>query len=83
MWQVVLILIIFAAGGSLTGFLSRKLIASFYIESTLLFIVLYISIITILWPAMVLVISMPFGQFSFFRKYITRLGSRLFSKRKA
>lgn len=81
--QVLLILIIFALGGSLTGFLGRKFISLIDIESALFFIIIYSVLITVLWPAMVLLISIPFGQFSFFRHYISGIGRRLSGKRKA
>ena len=81
-WQVLLILVIFALGGSLTGFVGRKLISVFEIEILALYIIVYILIITIIWPLAVLVVSIPFGQFSFFRAYIIRIGNRLFTRKK-
>jgi hypothetical protein len=81
--QVIIILVIFAVGGSLTGYLGRKLLNIFEIEYQLLKILAYIAIITLIWPLAVLLVSIPFGQFSFFRKYISRMGNRLFNRRKA
>lgn len=65
-WQLILILIIFAVGGSSTGFLSRKLMAWFYVEETLPFLVIYILIISFLWPAMVLLLAYLLVSFLFF-----------------
>jgi hypothetical protein len=81
-WQVLVILIIFALGGSITGYVGRKLMSVFEIELVVLYIIIYILLISFIWPLAVLVVSIPFGQFSFFRKYILRIGNRLFSKKK-
>lgn len=81
-WQVLLILVIFALGGSLTGFVGRKLMNVFEIEILALYIIVYILIITVIWPLAVLVVSIPFGRFSFFRAYIIRIGNRLFNRKK-
>jgi formyltetrahydrofolate-dependent phosphoribosylglycinamide formyltransferase len=75
-WQLAVILITFAVGGSLTGYAGRKILGLIDLDQAWLRIVLYILLITILWPLFVLLISIPFGQFSFFRKYITRVGRR-------
>jgi hypothetical protein len=75
--QVLLILITFALGGSLCGYLGRKLLGLLTIDSKALWIVLYILLVTILWPLCVLLISIPFGQFSFFRKYVGKLLNKL------
>jgi hypothetical protein len=81
-WQVLIILVIFALGGSLTGFAGRKLMSIFEIEILVLYIIIYILIVTVIWPFAVLLVSIPFGQFSFFRKYIARMGTRLFTRKK-
>jgi hypothetical protein len=39
--------------------------------------VVYIILMTLLWPLMVLIVSIPFGQFNFFRNYIRKLGEKL------
>jgi len=72
-WQLVIIIICFALGGSLCGYLGRKLIGLFNIESWLVRVPLYIIVVTVLWPFCVLAISIPFGQFGFFRRYIGKL----------
>lgn len=81
-WQVLLILVIFALGGSLTGLIGRKLMNVFEIEILALYIIVYILLITIMWPLAVLAVSIPFGQFSFFRAYIIRISNRLFNRKK-
>ena len=77
-WQVskgrlILILITFAMGGSLTGYLGRKVLNLLSIENTLLFILCYIIIMTLIWPFAVLTVSLLTGQASFFIKYLGRL----------
>jgi hypothetical protein len=81
-WQVLLILVIFALGGSLTGYVGKRLMNIFDIEMLVLYIIVYILLISIIWPVAVLIVSLPFGQFSFFRSYIVRIGNRLFIRKK-
>ena len=81
-WQVLIIIIIFALGGSLTGYVGRKLMNIFEIEISVLYIIIYILMVTIIWPVAVLIVSIPFGQLSFFSKYIVRIGHRLSIRKK-
>jgi formyltetrahydrofolate-dependent phosphoribosylglycinamide formyltransferase len=74
--RLLLILVVFALGGSLTGYLGRLIMPLTGIKSTWLYVPVYIIIITIIWPLTVLVVSIPFGQFLFFRSYIKKLGKR-------
>ncbi|SHF01963.1 DUF6787 family protein [Flavisolibacter ginsengisoli] len=78
--RVSLILVTFALGGSLTGFLARKIITSLEIDSLFLYIPVYIILVTILWPVMVLLVSLPLGQFFFFRSYIRRIAKKISRK---
>jgi hypothetical protein len=75
--QVLLILLTFALGGSLCGYVGRKLIGLLNIEKGFFWVVLYIVFITLLWPLCVLLISIPLGQFSFFKKYVGKLLNKL------
>lgn len=75
--QLALIIATFAIGGSLTGYVARKLMPIFSIDSRWLWVIVYILFVTVLWPLAVLLISIPFGQFSFFRKYIRKIGHRM------
>jgi uncharacterized membrane protein YoaK (UPF0700 family) len=81
-WQLLLILIVFALGGSLTGYIGKKLMSVFEIEILVLYIIIYILIVTLIWPFAVLLVSIPFGQFVFFRRYIAGMGTRLFTRKK-
>lgn len=75
--QLLLILCTFAIGGSLTGYTGKKLMNLFSIQQSVLWILVYIIIITIIWPLAVLLISIPFGQYRFFINYLKKMGRRL------
>ena len=79
--RLLIILVVFALGGSATGYVGKKVMPLFGIESTWIYIPVYIIIVTIIWPMMVLLVSIPFGQFAFFRSYITKLGRRMAGKK--
>lgn len=82
-WSLVLILITFAVGGSLTGYTGKRLMELTRVERTAVYIPLYIIVMTLVWPLMVLAISIPLGQFQFFKRYITNMGRGIAGKRKA
>ena len=75
--QLVLILCTFAIGGSLTGYAAKKLMNLLSIEADWLWAIIYIILVTVIWPIMVLIISIPFGQFRFFSNYTRKLGQKL------
>jgi hypothetical protein len=76
-WRLLLILITFAIGGSFTGFAGKQILSVIQINNLFLYTILYIIVITFLWPCMVLLISVPLGQISFFRNYIRKLASKI------
>lgn len=75
--QVLLILCTFAIGGSLTGYAGRRLMPLFSLDSDWSWIIVYIILVTLLWPLSVLLVSIPFGQFRFFTHYLGRMGRRM------
>ena len=75
--QLVLIICTFAIGGSLTGYAAKKLMNLLLIEADWLWAIIYIFLVTVIWPIMVLIISIPFGQFRFFSNYTRKLGQKL------
>lgn len=84
-WKVswlnfVLIWITFACGGSLCGFLGKKIMVALGWEKGILYWIAYIILITILWPFCVLAISIITQQFSFFKNYIGKLLRRIGGK---
>lgn len=78
--SLILIIATFALGGSLCGYAGRKLLLLTNLEKGLLWFVLYILLITLLWPLCVLLISIPLGQFSFFKRYILRIWGKMSGK---
>lgn len=79
--QLVIILCTFAVGGSLCGYLGRLVMSLTDIERGALWVIVYILLVTILWPVCVLAISLLTGQFPFFIKYIRKIGRRMFSSK--
>ena len=75
--QLALILCTFAIGGSATGFAGKKIMNALAIGQDWLWTLVYILLITIIWPMAVIVISIPFGQFTFFIKYIRKIGNKI------
>jgi hypothetical protein len=75
--QLVLIITTFALGGSLCGYAGRKLLGLTGIEKGFLWVVLYIILMTILWPMAVIVVSIPLGQFAFFKNYLKKVWARI------
>ena len=76
-FQLVLILCTFAIGGSLTGYVAKKIMNWLSIDADWLWVIVYLLLITTIWPIMVLIISIPFGQFKFFSNYTRKLGQKL------
>jgi hypothetical protein len=81
--RVVLILCTFALGGSACGYAARKVMLWLDVEGGFIWWLLYLLIVTLLWPISVLLISIPLGQFRFFRQYIARLFQRMAPRKKA
>jgi hypothetical protein len=81
-WKVnslglVLILCTFALGGSLCGYVGRKLLGLLALEKgTAAWYFLYVVCMTLLWPLAVLLVSIPLGQFNFFKAYISKIFNR-------
>jgi hypothetical protein len=76
-FQLLLILCTFAIGGSMTGYVGKRIMPLFGIDTPWLYVPVYILLVTILWPLMVLIISIPFGQFTFFIAYLKKIGRRM------
>lgn len=75
--QLTLILLTFAIGGSLTGFVGKKIMNFLAVQQDWLWAVIYIIVVTIIWPLAVIIISIPFGQFPFFIRYIKKIGAKI------
>ena len=76
-WQLLLILCTFAIGGSATGYVGKKIMNVIPVDKGILWTLLYIIIVTLIWPLAVLLVSIPFGQFRFFVRYLQKMGQRM------
>ena len=79
-WRLLLILITFAVAGSATGYVGRLIMELLEIDIVWLYIIIYVLLVTLIWPIMVIAFSLIFGQFHFFRNYLKRMGGRMFGK---
>ena len=75
--QLGLIIGTFAIGGSATGLVAKKIMNALSVQQDWLWAIIYILLITIIWPLAVLIVSIPFGQFSFFSRYIRKIGAKM------
>jgi formyltetrahydrofolate-dependent phosphoribosylglycinamide formyltransferase len=80
--NLALILLTFALGGSLCGWAGRKILLLLGMEKGAAWISLYILLIILLWPLCVIIISVPFGQFRFFKQYIIRIWDKMRGRHK-
>ena len=80
--NLALIIVTFALGGSLCGYAGRMILLLSGLEKGIVWLVLYILLITLLWPVCVLLISIPLGQFGFFKKYILKIWAKISGKKK-
>ncbi len=77
-FQLVLILLTFAIGGSLSGYGGRTIMGLLDWEKSVLWWVVYIIVVTFLWPLCVITVSIFFGQFKFFKGYLRKMSKRIF-----
>jgi hypothetical protein len=76
-FQFILIFTTFALGGSLCARAGSWLLQLLLDEKNWVYWVLYVPLITILWPMCVLLVSIPFGQFKFFTNYLKKMGKKM------
>lgn len=79
--NLLLIIATFALGGSLCGYAGRKLLLLTNLEKGVAWVILYVLLVTLLWPVCVLLISIPLGQFAFFKNYIIKVWKKLSGKK--
>ena len=80
--NLVLIISTFAIGGSLCGKAGARLLELGGFEKNLDYWFTYILLVTLLWPLFVITVSIPLGQFSFFKSYLFRMWQRISGKPK-
>ncbi|MDB5276856.1 MAG: formyltetrahydrofolate-dependent phosphoribosylglycinamide formyltransferase [Ferruginibacter sp.] len=79
--NLILIIFTFAIGGSFCGLAARKILAITSIEEKTIWIFSYIVLVSLLWPVCVLLVSIPFGQFSFFKGYLVKVWDKISGKK--
>jgi formyltetrahydrofolate-dependent phosphoribosylglycinamide formyltransferase len=79
-WQFVLIFTTFALGGSLCARVGNWLLSFLLTEKSVLYWIIYVPLITFLWPLCVLLISIPLGQYRFFSNYLNRIWKKMTGK---
>jgi formyltetrahydrofolate-dependent phosphoribosylglycinamide formyltransferase len=75
--RLLLILVTFAVGGSLTGIAGKNIMSLTAIKNAWIYVPVYILLVTIIWPVIVILVSIPLGQFIFFKNYIKKIGGRM------
>ena len=76
--QLFLILCVFAITGTLTAYISRQITSWLEVEKySFLFWVLKISVLLFGYQVIILLVSIPFGQFAFFWNYEKKILRRL------
>ena len=75
--NLVLIIFTFALGGGLCGIGARKIMELTPVKEKIIWTLIYCILITLLWPLCVLLISIPLGQFAFFKNYLLKLWIKL------
>jgi len=75
--QFWLIMTTFALGGSLSGYLNKKILNLVFLEKNAAYWLIYPLLLTILWPFSVILVSFVTGQFTFFKGYLGRMWGRL------
>jgi len=78
--NMALIITTFALGGSACARVAGWLLKATELEKNFLWWVIYIFLVTLLWPVCVIIISFPLGQFNFFRNYLFRIWSKISGK---
>ena len=80
-WQLFLIITTFALGGSTCAKIGKQILNYVEIEGRMGWWTIYILLLFLLWPMCVITISIPLGQFKFFKNYLGRVFNRLTGKK--
>ena len=80
-WQLLLILTTFAIGGSVCAKIGKLILSHFGLSQGIEGFLLYMLLLLLLWPICVISISIPLGQFSFFKNYLGRVFIKLTGKK--
>ncbi|MBX2932456.1 MAG: hypothetical protein KF781_10985 [Chitinophagaceae bacterium] len=72
-WRFALIFCTFAIGGSSCAKLASWLLQHIFSEKDFVYWVMYVPLVSLLWPLCVIVVSIPLGQFIFFKNYLKKM----------
>ncbi len=72
-----LIFCTFALGGSSCAKLGSWLLQHIFSEKDFVYWIIYVPLISILWPLCVIIISIPLGQFIFFKNYLKKMWNKI------
>jgi len=78
--NMILIFCTFAIGGSICGKAGRIILNELFDHKNVGYWLLYVILITLLWPLAVLITSIPLGQFAFFKNYLQKIWGRISGK---
>jgi hypothetical protein len=76
-FQFILIFTTFALGGSLCARAGSFILNWLLPEKNVLYWIVYVPLVTIIWPLCVLLVSIPLGQFRFFMGYLKKMGVKM------
>jgi hypothetical protein len=72
-WRFTFIFITFAIGGSSCAKIASIILQYFISEKDFVYWIIYVPLVTILWPICVIIVSIPLGQFNFFKNYLKKM----------
>jgi hypothetical protein len=75
--QFTLIFCTFALGGSSCAKLASWILQLILSEKDFIYWLIYVPLVTILWPICVIIISIPLFQFAFFKNYLKKMWTRI------
>lgn len=75
--RLILVLCTFAAGGTLSAFVAKKVMNFTGIEKNGWYYLIYIIVVTIVWPLCVILVSIITGQYAFFTRYLKKMAQRM------
>ena len=78
--NMALIITTFAFGGSACAKIAGFFLKLTSLEKNTIWWIIYILLVTVLWPICVIIISFPLGQFKFFKNYLFRIWSKMSGK---
>ena len=80
--KLALVISTFAIGGCLCGIIGKKVMVMLHISSPWLWGAVYIIMVSVLWPACILTVSIVLGQFSFFKAFLHHLLQNIIKRNK-